>query len=89
MEFASQFGSRELSAIFYQLAIRVTMTAGSKKKILNPFFYEYYNRKLKEGKTKKQAIKSVERRLVNIIYGMMKNRTEYINPPTADFQEEK
>jgi FixJ family two-component response regulator len=37
-----------------------------------------------EGKTKRQALKCVERRLVNIIWGMMTYRTEYINPPTCD-----
>jgi len=35
------------------------------------------HRKLADGKTKKQALICVMRRLVNIIYSMMKNKTEY------------
>ena len=37
-----------------------------------------FNYKISEGKTKSQALVCVMRRLVNIIYGMMKNKTEYI-----------
>jgi hypothetical protein len=35
---------------------------------------------LSQGKTKHQAIVCVMRGLVNIIYGMMKNKTEYVHP---------
>jgi len=41
----------------------------------NPVFYAYYQRKLKEGKTKGQALVCIMRRLVNIVYGMMKHQT--------------
>lgn len=44
----------------------------------NPVFYDYYNRKLNEGKSKSQALLCIMRRLVRIIYGMMKNKTDYI-----------
>ena len=37
-------------------------------------------RKTQEGKTKKQALVCVMRRLVNIVYGMMKHRTAYVMP---------
>ena len=37
-------------------------------------------KKMSEGKTGKQALKAVMRRLVNIVYGMMRHKTEYINP---------
>ena len=46
----------------------------------NPVFLEYYKKKISEGKTKIQALVCVMRRLNNIIYGMMKNKTEYILP---------
>lgn len=39
-----------------------------------------YQRKIKEGKTNVQALVCVMRRLVNIIYGMMKNKTKYVMP---------
>jgi hypothetical protein len=35
----------------------------------NPVFHDYYQRKITEGKTKKQALVCVMRRLVNIVYG--------------------
>ncbi|KIV57782.1 transposase [Aneurinibacillus migulanus] len=42
------------------------------------FFYEYYHRKLVEGKTKDQALICVMHRITNIIYGMMKHKTAYV-----------
>lgn len=42
-----------------------------------PIFYTYFQRKISEGKTKSQALVCIMRRLVNIVYGMMKNKTEY------------
>jgi len=44
-------------------------------------------RKISEGKTKSQALVCVMRRLVNIIYGMMANRTEYREPVFLNFQK--
>jgi len=81
VEYANKRGNRELSAIFYQLAISLTMPRGAERQVLNPFFHEYYHRKLSEGKTTKQALKCVQRRLVNVIYGIMKYKQDYINPP--------
>lgn len=46
----------------------------------NPVFYEYYQKKLAEGKTKQQALICIMRGLVNIIYGMMKHKTANIMP---------
>ena len=46
----------------------------------NPVFHDYCHRKIAEGKTKKQALICVTRRLVNIVYGMMKHRTAYVMP---------
>ena len=79
MQFANQRGNRELNSIFYNLAVRLIKSVG--KKMLNPFFYDYYHRKLSEGKTKRQAIKCVQRRLVNIIWTMLTNNEDYVNPP--------
>lgn len=72
-------GNRVLNAIFlHNLAVQqIQVAKGDNKKQRNPVFYEYYQRKLAEGKTKKQALICVMRRLVNIIYSMMKNKTEY------------
>jgi transposase len=81
VQYANQRGNRTLNSIFYHLGVLVTMTAGKNKTIINPFFYEYYHKKISEGKTKGQALKCVQRRLVNIIWNMMTYQTEYINPP--------
>jgi len=43
----------------------------------HPVFYNYYMRKIGEGKTKSQALVCIMRRLVNIVDGMMKNDTQH------------
>ena len=83
-KFANQYGNRELNSIFFWLAVRVCMYSGANKKVLNSFFRDYFVRKMSEGKTKRQAIKCVERRLVNIIWTMLTYNEEYVNPPTYD-----
>ena len=81
MQFASQRGDRELNSLFYGLAVRLILTFGPGHKAHNPFFYEYYHRKMSEGKTKRQALKCVQRRLVNIVWGMLTHGEDYVNPP--------
>lgn len=44
------------------------------------FFMNITNGNQKEGKTKGQALICIMRRLVNMIYGMMKNKTAYKLP---------
>ncbi len=76
----SKQGNRALHAIFYNLAVQQAQVAKESKLPRNPVFYAYYQRKLKEGKTKGQALVCIMRRLVNIIYGMMKHKTAYELP---------
>lgn len=76
----SRQGNRRLHGVLYFLAIQMVQTAPRSGKPRNPVFYEYYKRKISEGKTKPQALVCVMRRLVNIIYGMMKHKTEYRMP---------
>jgi hypothetical protein len=74
----SKQGNRTLNGVLYFLAMQqVQLTKGTKQP-RNPILYEYYLRKISEGKTKTQALICIMRRLVNIIYGMMKNKTEYV-----------
>ena len=80
-QFTNQRGNRELNHVIYNLALRVSMEFGSKKIVLNHYFHEYYRRKISEGKTKRQAIKCVMRRLVTIIWGMLTHGVAYVNPP--------
>jgi len=83
-QYANKKGNRELNSLFYNLALRLSMTVGSTNKVLNPFFHEYYHKKLSEGKTKRQALKCLQRRLVNVIWGMLTYNREYTNPPMYD-----
>ncbi|MCP8617265.1 IS110 family transposase [Salirhabdus salicampi] len=76
----SKQGNRALHALFYNLAVQQVQVAKGSKLPRNPVFYAYYQRKLKEGKTKGQALVCIMRRLVNIIYGMMKYKTAYEMP---------
>ncbi len=73
-------GNRALHGLFYFLAVSMVCVPKSGRPN-NPIFYNYFCRKLGEGKTKSQALVCIMRRLVNIIYGMMKNKTAYVAPP--------
>ena len=80
VQFANLRGNRRLNETFFHLAVSLVRTHNDS--IINPYFYEYYHKKIAEGKTKRQALKCLERRLVNIIWSMMKHNKPYINPPT-------
>jgi transposase len=82
----SKQGNRELHGIFYFLAVQQVQTVKGTGAPRNPVFYEYYQRKISEGKTKVQALVCIMRRLVKIIYSMMKNKTEYILPALPEKQ---
>jgi len=81
-QYADKRGNRELNAILYLLAVR--MIGSASKKVLNPIVREYYHRKISEGKTKRQALKCVQRRLVSIIWRMLTHNEPYENPPMCD-----
>jgi len=85
--FANQRGDRELNSIIYNLAVRLIVTFKPKNKAQNAFFHEYYNKKLSEGKTKRQALKCVQRRLVNILWTMLTRNEDYVNPPYIEFDK--
>ena len=73
-------GNRNLNKLLFFLAVSQINDHGPKGGPFNGIFAEYYQKKMAEGKTKKQAIKCVERRLINIIFRLMKDRCEY-KPP--------
>ena len=89
MQFASMRGDRELNSIFYNLATRMITTYEPGHKAVNPFFHEYYHKKISEGKTKRQALKCVQRRLVNIVWNMLTNNEDYVNPPMISVNRTK
>lgn len=76
----NQQGNRILYGIFHLLAVHQILQDRNTKNPRNPVFREYYEKKMSEGKTSGQAIICIARRLVNIIWGMMKNKSEYKLP---------
>ena len=88
MQFANQRGNRELNSLFHQLAVRLISTTSHKNVVMNSYFYEYFQRKQAEGKTKQQALKCVQRRLVNIIWNMLTYGRAYENPEMFDKPKE-
>ena len=72
----SRQGNRVLNAIFHFLAIQLVQV-NPNGKARHPVFREYFESKLKEGKTKPQALVCITRRAVRIIYGMMRTKTKY------------
>lgn len=68
----SQSGNRRLNKAIHRIALSQISRYG------NPHAKEYFQRKISEGKTKTQALRCLKRRLCDIIYMMLKYRTEYI-----------
>ena len=76
---ASKQGNRRLQATIYFLAIQMVQIS-SKGTPRNPAFRAYFERRISEGKNGKQILICISRRLINIIYGMLKSGTEYRMP---------
>jgi len=53
------------------------------RKPKNPIARTYYLKKLTEGKTKRQAI--LNRRLCDIIYAMMRDKSKYVMPQPKEY----
>ena len=75
-----KYGCRDLNHAFYMLAFQ---QIGNNK---NPASYSYYQKKLKEGKSKKIALICLQRRLVDIIYAMMRDRSAYKLPENIGYE---
>lgn len=72
-------GNRELYSVLYLLAMQ-QVHINTKGQARNPLLRAYFESKVSAGKTKIQALLCIMRRLVNIIYSMMKNQTVYRMP---------
>jgi len=79
LEMANARGNRKLNGLIHQVALSTITPRGKNKTVNNPIFYNYYQKKLSQGKTKTQALKCVQRRLINIIYAIMKHKRPYEN----------
>ena len=89
LQMANERGNRKLNEIFYRIALTSVMPIGTNKALINPIFYDYYHKKISEGKQKNQALKCVQRRLVNIVYRVMKDRRPYLNPDLSYVPQEE
>lgn len=80
-------GNRRLQATIYFLAIQMIQKS-SKDVPRNPAFRAYYDRRREEGKPKKQILICISRRLICIIYGMLKTQTDYKMPQLKEDKED-
>ena len=62
-------GQRKLNSVFYLIALNQIRW--------NPLSQAYFRKKLREGKTKRQALRSLSKRLATIIYGVMRSQQAY------------
>jgi transposase len=67
-------GNRRLNRAFHRMALSQISRSG------NDAARAYFKRKISEGKTKAQALVCLRRQLVNVIWMMMKHKTEYRYP---------
>ncbi len=72
----SNRGRRQLNTAIYRIAL-CQIGSDRSGRPRNSKAREYFLRKISEGKTKKEALTCLQRRLCDIIYAMMKNKTEY------------
>ena len=76
----NEFGNRQLNGYIYYLACRSICTGRNGDTPRNAIFLDYYRKKIKDGKTKRQALSCVMRRMINIIYNILKNNVDYEHP---------
>jgi transposase len=67
-------GNRRLNRAFHRMALSQISKSG------NDAAREYFRRKISEGKTKGQALVCLRRQLVNVVWMMLKRKTEYRYP---------
>lgn len=67
-------GNRRLNRAFHRMALSQISRSG------NDTARTYFKRKISEGKTKAQALVCLRRQLVNVIWMMLKHKTEYHYP---------
>ena len=87
-DMATKQGNRCLQATIYFLAIQMVQVS-SKGTPRNPVVRAYYEKRKAEGKTSQQALICISRRLISIIYGMLKNGTEYRMPVVENAGENR
>lgn len=84
---AAKQGNRRLQSTIYYLAVQQIQVSPNGKP-RNTYFRAYYEKKLHEGKVPKQALICISRKLIKIIYSMMKYKTGYIMPSSTKTTDE-
>jgi len=69
-------GNRRLNCAFHRMALSQISRMG------NDAARTYFEKKVREGKSKSQALVCLRRQLVNIVWMMLKHKTEYRYPHT-------
>jgi transposase len=64
-------GNRRLNRAFYRMALSQISRSG------NDAARTYFKKKISEGKTKAQALVCLRRQLLNVVWMMMRHKTEY------------
>jgi len=67
----SRSGNRRLNCAFHRMALSQISRMGNEKA------RTYFRRKISEGKSKQQALVCLRRQMVNIVWMMMKHKTQY------------
>jgi transposase len=65
-------GNRRLNRSFHRMALSQISRSGNEAARI------YFKRKISEGKTKARALVCLRRQLVNVVWMMMKHKTEYV-----------
>lgn len=82
----NEYGNRHLNGYIYYLACRSICTGKGKQCPHNPIFLDYYYKKIADGKTKRQSLTCVMRRIINIIFNILKNDVNYEHPKQLNEQ---
>lgn len=78
----SKSGDRQLNAAFHQIALnQICVTRDGQPRC--PIAYHYYHRKIAEGKSKLSALTCLKRRLCDIVFAMLRDRSVYQPPDLA------
>lgn len=67
----SRWGNRQLNKVFYRIALSQIGVCKNEAAV------NYYEKKLKEGKSKSYALKLLARRNVDIVFAMMRDNSDY------------
>lgn len=82
-------GRRSLHKLFYRIALCQVALSPKSRQPIHPKAREYYLRKIAEGKTKRSALVCVMRRLVGVIYAMLRDKAAYRKPESAPATQAK